>query len=321
MLNRRVMAFGSTALLLTTSANAQAPGRIYRVGYMSLTPRETCDHILAGLAQLGFVDGNNLTVDPSGASLAPAALEDHARTLVGWRADGMFCAGDATVVAAQRVTRNIPIVALAGDLVKSGFAASLNAPGGNVTGISLLSPELDRKRVELLSDLLPQGRTFGVLADPISSTEADVEALRLFAGKRGLKLDVAWTEDVAGVEPSFMRLKDAGVDGIIQLSSAILFGGRHRLSELGRDWSVPVMHQWPSTAREGGLIGYGPDLPKLARNVLAPMFALIFGGGSPASIPIQQPTIFELVINIEAAAKIGMSVPPGLLARADDVIE
>lgn len=321
MLDRRVMALGSAALLAARAANAQVPGRVYRIGYMSLTPRETFDQILLGLAQLGFVDGANVNVAPGGASLAPTALEDHARVLVGWKADAVFCAGDAAIIAAQRVSRDIPIVALAGDLVKSGFAASLNAPGGNVTGISLLSPELDRKRVELLADLLPGARTFGILADPVSTSEADVEALRAFAGKRGLQLDVAWTADVAGVEPSFLRLKDAGVDGIVQLSSAILFGGRRRLSELGRDRSVPVMHQWPSTAREGGLMGYGPDLPKLARGVLAPMFALIFGGSSPARIPIQQPTIFELAINLKAAAKIGVSVPPALIARADDVVE
>jgi len=249
------------------AARGQEAGRTYRLGFLTQVGRNT-PGIVAFFDELrahGFVEGGNLSIIPGGFGVAIERIGEVAETMVKAAPDAIVAGPELPLRALQTLTRTIPLIGMTEDMVAEGFAASLARPGGNITGISLLSPELDGKRQDIL-----------------------IEAV-------------------------------AGVHRIAALADANIV---HRRIAFERAAVVhlPAIYQWPEMAEEGGLVGYGSRFTEMYRQ-RAQMVVKILRGAKPADLPVEQPTRFELVINLKAAQAIGHEVPAGLVLRADKVIE
>jgi putative tryptophan/tyrosine transport system substrate-binding protein len=238
--------------------------------------------------------------------------------LVAQNVDLIVTFGDPATRAAQRATAAIPIVAMTDDMVGSGLAASLARPGGNTTGVSILASELDVKRLEVLHEFVPQARRIAVLADATTvSTRA-----QLTSAARDLDVEPVWFE--AGSPEELSRAVDAltaaKVDAVNVLASPLLNFWRFQIIDRMRDARLPAVYQWPESVEDGGLLAYGPRNLLCYRHVVS-LVDKVLRGAKPADLPIEQPTKFELAVNLKTAGAIGMTIPPTLLLRADEVIE
>jgi putative tryptophan/tyrosine transport system substrate-binding protein len=238
--------------------------------------------------------------------------------LVAQNVDLIVTFGDPATRAAQRATAAIPIVAMTDDMVGSGLAASLARPGGNTTGVSILASELDVKRLEVLHEFVPQARRIAVLADATTvSTRA-----QLASAARDLDVEPVWFE--AGSPEELSRAVDAltaaKVDAVNVLASPLLNFWRLQIIDRMRDARLPAVYQWPESVEDGGLLAYGPRNLLCYRHVVS-LVDKVLRGAKPADLPIEQPTKFELAVNLKTAGAIGMTIPPTLLLRADEVIE
>jgi len=248
------------------------------------------------------------------AERAPALAGE----LVAQNVDLIVTFGDPATRAAQRATAAIPIVAMTDDMVGSGLAASLARPGGNTTGVSILASELDVKRLEVLHEFVPQARRIAVLADlGTISTRA-----QLASAARDLDVEPVWFE--AGSPEELSRAVDAltaaKVDAVNVLASPLLNFWRFQIIDRMRDARLPAVYQWPESVEDGGLLAYGPRNLLCYRHVVS-LVDKVLRGAKPADLPIEQPTKFELAVNLKTAGAIGMTIPPTLLLRADVVIE
>src|SRR5262244_2571447 len=305
------------------AARGQEPGRIYRLGAVHSSPRDAPHHIafFDELRRLGFIEGQNLLVDLAGYGLTVEQFEQHAAELVKARVDVIMAGGDAAVRAAQRATTEIPILALTDDMVGQGFVRSLAQPGGNTTGVTILASELDGKRQEILIEAVPGVRRIAALVDSNTTTPSRLRALEEAARARGVELSshqVARREEIASAIDA-AKAADAGALNV--LASSLLFNSRAFILDRVATLRLPAMYQWPEMAEEGGLIGYGPLIVQLYRDILSRQLAKLLRGVKPADLPVEQPTRFELVINLQAAKAIGHDVPAPLVLRADEVIE
>jgi putative ABC transport system substrate-binding protein len=228
--------------------------------------------------------------------------------------------GEAAVRAAQAATRTIPIVASTDDLVASGLIASLAKPGGNITGLSLMVTKLDAKRLEVLTEIMPSGRRFGVLNDPAISLPAGLEALAVTARARGIELRTVSVHTPQELPPAFASLRAGGAEGVNILSSPLFFSHRDRIGPLLLQHKLPAICEWREMTASGCLASYGTTLREGA-TIVAALINKILKGARPADTPAQQPTRFELVLNLKVAREIGVEIPPAILARADEVIE
>jgi putative tryptophan/tyrosine transport system substrate-binding protein len=267
---------------------------------------------------IGWEDGRNvrfLFLWTEGlAERAPALAGE----LVAQNVDLIVTFGDPATRAAQRATAAIPIVAMTDDMVGSGLAASLARPGGNTTGVSILASELDVKRLEVLHEFVPQARRIAVLADATTvSTRA-----QLASAARDLDVEPVWFE--AGSPEELSRAVDAltaaKVDAVNVLASPLLNFWRFQIIDRMRDARLPAVYQWPESVEDGGLLAYGPRNLLCYRHVVS-LVDKVLRGAKPADLPIEQPTKFELAVNLKTAGAIGMTIPPTLLLRADEVIE
>jgi putative ABC transport system substrate-binding protein len=276
------------------------------------------------LAALGHVDGSTIRLDFRLAEGDVERFPEMAAALVRDKPNVIVAQGEATARAAQAATRTIPILATTNDLVASGLIASLAKPGGNMTGISLLVTELDAKRLEVLTELAPAGRRFGVLNDPAISQAPGLQALAVTARARGVEL---LTVDVHGPQelaPALASLRAGGAEGVNILSSPLfyghLYGHRDQIGPLLLQHKLPAMCEWREMTASGCLASYGTTL----REVYAIEAALIdklLKGARPGDTPAQQPTRFELVVNLKTAKALGLNFPPSILGRADEVTE
>ena len=302
-------------------ARAQEAGRRYRIAILTNTPREVGlpPAFRAELGHGGFVEGGNLDVVYRGFGVAPSSLEAVAIELTRARPDVIFATGPEAARATQRATTSIAIVALANDLVASGLVASMPHPEGNTTGVAIFAFQLDVKRLELLHEALPEARRIGILADreqvPI------ISALNAAARDFGIEISHFIARSQEEIIHAIDAMKATAVDAVNVLASPILYPffvpliiDRLRLSRL------PGMLQWPEGAEAGGLIAYGPRLDEAFRQC-ARQVAKLLRGAKVADVPVEQPTRFELVINAKTARTLGITIPPTLLARADQVIE
>ena len=240
--------------------------------------------------------------------------------LVAAGVDAIWTGGYPRTRAAQQATRTIPIVTMADDLLLSGLVTSLSHPGGNTTGISLLATELDGKRQELLTDLVPNARHIAALVDPRVTAPEQLQALRDAAQSRGIALSIARASDPEAIVPAINTAQASGAQALNVLASPLLNAKRQLILDLTAVLKLPTIYQWPQTAEEGGLAGYGPRLPELNRQ-RARQIVKIFRGANPADIPVEQPDKFELVINLQTAKALGLTVPPAILDLANKVIE
>ena len=322
-LKRREFITGGVALLAPAMGYAQEPGRTYYLGALYITPRTSPQYavLFDELQRLGFAEGQNLSVDAHGYGLPAEQLAQHASELLKTPVDLIVCAGDAAIRAAQQVTKTIPILAVTDDMVGSGLVQSLAKPNGNTTGVSLLATDLDGKRQEILIEAVPGIRRMAALADPNTTSPQRLQMLQDTARARGVELliyRVAMPEEIAA---AIDAAKGSGAAALNVLATPFLFAHRQIILQRVAALRLPAMYQWPETAEEGGFIGYGPRLVEIYRQIIARQLVKLLRGAKPADIPVEQPTSFELVINLQTAKAIGHEVPAGLVLRAVKVID
>jgi putative ABC transport system substrate-binding protein len=274
--------------------------------------------VRARLRELGLHENREVVFAGFGAGGNPERLAALAAELARRRPAVVLAAGLVTVRAARAAMPGVAIVALAGDLVGSGFAASLARPGGDVTGVNFIGGELNAKRLEILVEALPSRGRILVLAE--SETGATLPEIEATARALGVALEVLVSHDVVEIGRSVAGAPARGVAGINVLASPTLNARRPQIIEFAAAARLPAIFQWPEAARDGGLLAYGPSLDASYRQ-LAGIAARVLRGARPAEIPIEQPTLFELAVNLRTARALGLALPPQLVARADEVIE
>src|SRR6516165_295176 len=304
-------------------ARAQEPGRIYRLGDLHLTPRNAPWYIALfdAVKSDGLIAGQNLVVDDQGFGLRVEQLAEHASAIVKAQVDVINAGGDPPVRAAQQATKDIPILGVAEDMVGSRFVASLAKPGGNTTGVSILSSELDGKRQQILMEAVPGAHRYAALADVNSSTPQRLQTLEEITRARGAELliyRVAKSEEIASAVDA---AKNTGAVALNVLASALLHNNRQIILPRTAALALPAIYQWPTLAAEGALIGYGPRLERIYGEIISRQLVKLLRGVVPADIPVEQPTKFELAVNLKTAKTLGLTIPQSLLATADEVIE
>jgi len=304
------------------ASRAQQPARTYRLAFVSANPREAAQHmaLLDELRRSGFVEGQNLVVDQRGFSTDYDKFPEVAAAIVKSPVDAIVCSGEIALKAAQQATRTVPILGVADDMLAAGLVRSLARPGGNITGISILATELDGKRQQLLMEILPKARRMAALADP-NSTEADrLKTLQDAARASGVELSRHMVDNAEKIVPAIDEAKTFGAEAINFLSSPLFTSNRHVIIERVGALRLPSIHHLPEIVEDGGLIGYGARLTLMYRQ-MARLLVKVLRGTAPADLPVEQPAIFELVVNLKTARSIGLAVPPTLLLRADKLIE
>jgi len=304
------------------AARAQQAGRRYRLGILhNQGPQSPMfPPFYDELRRLGFVEGQNLIVEARGYALRTEQFPAIASELAHAEVDAILAGGTAAARAAQAATRTIPILTLNDDMVGQGLVASLARPGGNVTGISILATELDGKRQEILMEMVPAARRMAVLADAHTVSSSNMRSLQEAASARGVELVIRTVGRPERIVPEIEEARRAGAEALNVLASPILHARRLDIFERTAALRLPAMYQSPEFAEEGGLIGYGPRITLMFRQ-LARQLAKVFSGEKASDVPVEQPTTFELAINLQAAKGIGFEVPPSLVLRADKVIE
>jgi ABC-type uncharacterized transport system substrate-binding protein len=315
-----IMLLGGAAIVCPRQLVAQPGERIYRIGILVPFPPTLLEAWFAELRRLGFVEGQNLAVDRRGFARSYGEFPTVAAELVKTGLDAMICAGDEAIRAAQAATATIPIIATTDDMVGAGLARSLAHPGGNTTGASLLASDLDGKRQEILFELLPAARHMAMLADSKTTGGLQVQAIRDTARLRGVELSVHEVHRAEEITSAIEAVKASGAAALNVLASPLLYGNRQAIIEQTAALRVPAIYQWPEAVEEGGLLGYGPRFSEFLRQ-WARLAAKVLRGAKPGDVPIEQPTHFELAINLQTARAIGFEVPAGLVLRADKVIE
>jgi putative ABC transport system substrate-binding protein len=312
-----------TALLGPRTARAQEPGRTYRLGSLHQVPRNTPHHaaFFDELQRLGFIEGKNLLADERGYGLRAEQFAEHASELVKAQVDVILCAGDAAVRAALQATKTVPILAVVDDMVGSGLVGSLAKPDGNITGVSILASELDGKRQEILMEAVPGARRMAALADGNVTSPQRLRVLQDAARGRGVELltyRVTAPEEITG---AIDTAKSSGAAALNVLATPLLNTNRQIILPRAAALRLPTIWQWPESSEAGGLIGYGPSNVRLYREILPRQLVKLLRGAKPADLPVEQPTRFELVINLKTAQAIGHEIPAELVLRADKVIE
>jgi putative tryptophan/tyrosine transport system substrate-binding protein len=309
---------------LTVSPNALAQGRQVRIGL--LTPVSPPPAYLAafrdGLRERGYVEGQSLSID---VRWPPGPFEQNpgvAEELVDANVDIIVAWSTPALMAARGATSTIPIVAVSiSDPVGTGFVASLARPGGNVTGVTPINPDLSAKLVELLSEIVPGMKHVGVVFNPANPGSAvQMRGAEEAARALGLQLEVVEARTPEEFARAFARLSAHGAQGVVLLADPSLIEHRARIAELARNTRLPTAFQRRESVEAGGLLAYGADNNDQFRQA-AFYVDRILKGAKPADLPVQQPVRFELVINLKTAKALGLEVPAGLSARADEVIE
>ena len=275
-----------------------------------------------GLAEAGFVEGRNLTIEFAWTDDQSERLSALAAELVGRHVPVIVSSALNATIAAKAATSTIPVVfAIANDPVAFGLVTSLNRPGGNLTGVSYLSGELGEKRFGLIHELLPKVTDFAVLAHPTYPESAPfITAAEAAARTLGLRIQVFNASTESEIDTAFAALIARRPGALLLANNPMFTTRRKRIIELAARYAMPTLYVQREFADSGGLISYGPSIPDVYR--LAGGYAgRILKGDKPADLPVIQPTKFELVINLKTANALGLSIPPGVLAIADEVIE
>ena len=307
-------------------AEAQPKARGYRIGVLLGAPASaSAPHVEAlreRLRELGYVDGKNLALELRWATGADGGgLDRLAAELARSKVDVLIAWTTPATLAAKRATNTIPIVMVSvGDPVGSGLVASLGRPGGNVTGVSNVSRDVSGKLLQLVREIRPGATRIAALRNPDNPGSAlmwdDAQAA---AESLGLQLQVIGVRDPSDLEPGFAAMIRTGVAGVIVLPDPLFLSERSRIAALAQQSRLPTVFQRSENVEAGGLLSYGPKLTEQFRQ--AALYAdRILKGSKPADIPVEQPTQFELVINLKSAKALGVTIPPSLLGRADHVL-
>jgi putative tryptophan/tyrosine transport system substrate-binding protein len=305
-------------------ARAQQAGKVSTVGYIGgTTPTNEAPYIAAllqRLRELGWVEGQNLALEPRWADGEGELVGKLAAELVRLKVDVIVTSGNEASLDAKRATSAVPIVfAIAGDPVGTGLVASLARPGGNVTGLSAQLTDGAGKRVELLREAVPGLRRLGLMAHVVSLSTLEVGEVRAVAASLGIEVVLREIRSTGEIASSFDELKGRA-DALYVANSAFLSVNRMRVTTLALGLRMPTMFANRAWLETGGLMSYGASFPERFRRS-ADLVDKILRGTRPADIPVEQPTKFELAINLVAAKAIGLTIPAALLTRADEVIE
>ena len=327
-MSKKIFSLVLCALLLAFSypTNAQQPTKIPRIGYLSFgsssfTFSARGEAFRQGLRELGYVEGKNIVIEWRSAEGKLDRLPALAAELVGLKVDIIVSAGSSVTRSAKEATSTIPIVmAQASDPVASGFVASLARPGGNITGLSTLAPELGGKRLELLKEIIPKLSRVAVLGTSTQPGYAQaLKEIELAAGALKVKLqylDVLGSKDI---ETAFRAATKGRAQAVLMLSSPVLVSVRTQVVDLAVKSRLPVIYPDSLYVDAGGLMTYSTSITDLNRRA-ATYVDKILKGRTPADLPVEQPMKFEFIVNLKAAKQIGLTIPPNVLVRADKVI-
>ena len=327
MRRREFIIFLGSGAAWSNMARAQQPA-LPVIGFLHSTSAGpnvgTVSAFREGLRQAGYVDGQNVAIEFRWADghydRLPALAMDLVRERVAVIA---ALGGQASALAAKAATSTIPVVFDAGeDPVKLGLVASFSKPGGNVTGINILTNEIEAKRLGLLHELIPTALTIAVIGHPDTPANNDVvlEDLQTAASALGLKLQILKVRSVLEIDNAFASFNQRRPDALLVMANAFFNSRRNQIVQLAAHQAIPAIYENHLFAMVGGLISYGIDLSEVYRQA-GIYIGKILNGTKPADLPVIQPTKLELVINLKTAKELGITVPPQLLARADEVIE
>jgi putative ABC transport system substrate-binding protein len=273
------------------------------------------------LRRAGFIEGQNLAINYLAYAAHIDLISQYAAELVIAQPDVIYAAGGVAIGAVQQATKSIPIVGIAADMVGEGLVESFGRPNGNTTGISILAFELDGKRQDILIEAVPGIRRMAVLGNPNNPTEANARALKEAARAKNVELSIYRITRAEEIVATVDKAHASGATALNVLESSMIDGNTPLIIERVAALRLPAMYMWGFDAAErGGFIGYGPPIDHLA-DLTARFAASLLRGTMPADLPVEQPTKFELVINLKTAKAMGVTVPEALLARADRVME
>jgi putative ABC transport system substrate-binding protein len=320
-LARRFAVFCALLLAAPLAAQTLSSGKTQRVGVLwpgdAPIPRSRVEWLEAGLKEYGYVAGKTLTLElkhgPDAESLRGAAAE-----LVRSRVDVIVSAGQVAAVSAQRSTSVVPIVALGTDHIAAGLAATLARPGKNLTGVTIRGPELSAKRLTLMKEMLPGMSRVAVLWYP--GDKAELKLIEDTARSLSVQIQLLEVRNRADLATVFQSARQGRADAITVLPSPLLFSFHGSILEHAAKDRLPAIYQWKEAAEAGGLASYGPSLSGMWQQI-GRMAGKVLKGASPATLPIEQASEFEFVINVRAANALGITIPQRMLIRADKVID
>jgi putative ABC transport system substrate-binding protein len=321
-----VGALAVALLAVPRAAQGQTPAKVPRIGFLSVLSLTDNPHDLEafqqGLRELGYVEGQNIAIEYRFAEGRPERLPALAAELVRLKVDVIVTAAPAAPEAAQRATNTIPIVfAVVGDPVAVGLVASVARPGGNITGLSSMAPEVVGKQLELLKEVAPKISRMAVLQNP--SNQAHPPTLRQAEGAAralGVQLHIVQAGSPAEIEAAFATMSSQRAGGVLVLRDSFFLAQRAQIAALAAKDRLPSVYGLKEQAEAGGLMAYGASTPPMYRRA-ATYVDKILKGAKPADLPVEQPTKFELVINLKTAKALGLTIPQSLLQRADEVIQ
>jgi ABC-type uncharacterized transport system substrate-binding protein len=334
-MTRRLIGFLVTLalglLVAPLAADAQPGGKVARIGYLvtggldSPETRVLLDAFRQGLRERGYVEGQNIVVEYRAADGQLERFPALATELVRLKVDLIVATGTPAALAAQHATNTIPIVTpVMGDPVGDGLVASLARPGGNITGLTFLGPELVGKRLELLKEALPGASRIAALWQPGAYAERTtrdmLQETEAAARTLGVQLQLVDVRGPDEFDSAFATMTNARAEALLVLPSAMLFNERRRLVDLAARYRLPAMYQLREFVELGGLMAYGASITDLVRRS-ATHVDKILKGAKPADLPVEQPTKFELVLNLKTAQALGITIPSSLLFQADRVIQ
>jgi putative tryptophan/tyrosine transport system substrate-binding protein len=278
---------------------------------------------LHGLEEMGYIEGQNVAIEYRWAESRFGQLPALAADLVGRKVDVIAADAVPSTRAAKDATTTIPIVFISGsDPVERGLVASFAQPGGNLTGVAMMVAELTPKRFELLSEMVPQASVIALLVNPnnVLQTDGVIKGVREAARAKAVQLQILKASTEGEIDAAFGTLMQLQADALVVGPDVFFHSRREQLVELAGRYTVPAIYEMRESVAAGGLISYGPSLTGVFRQ-LGTYAGKILKGATPADLPVQQPTKFELVVNLKTAKALGLTVPPSILARADEVIE
>jgi putative ABC transport system substrate-binding protein len=304
---------------------AQAPTKVPRIGFLSplsLAADTRLESFLQGLRELGYVDGQTIVIEFRFAEGKPERLAALAAELGGLKVEVIVATAQASTEAAKRATGTIPIVfAVVGDPVGVGLVASLARPGGNITGLASVAPDVVGKQLQLLKEVAPKISRVAILLNPnnpghpVVLRQAETAARAL-----GIQLQVLHARTPAEIDAAFVAMRGQGAGGVLVGRDALVLVQRTQIAALAAKGRLPAVYGFRENAEAGGLMAYGASVSAMYRRA-ATYVDKILKGAKPGDLPVEQPTKFELVINLKTAKALGLTIPPSLLQRADEVIQ
>ena len=325
MRRREFISLLGGAVAWPLAARAQQPSKLPTIGFLGQSTPVIESRRLAAFLQrsreLGWIEGRTIAIEYAWGQGSSERFAEIAADFVRLKVDVIVTSGTANVIAAKRATSVIPIVfAVAGDPIANNLVTSLARPGGNVTGLSTVATDLAGKRLELLTEAVPDFRRLATIGNAGNSLSVlEMREVKAAASRFGLDATFLEVRQAQDIEPAIAALKDAA-DALYVVADPLINTNRDQIHKLAMGARLPAIYNAREHVEAGGLISYGPDFIELYRRA-ADFVDRILRGASPSDIPVEQPTKFELVINLRTARALGLEVPPSLLARADEVIE